>query len=171
MVLLIKGGEKFPRSFDICGRFQHEHVVHLLAAHVFGIEAVVGFDEKAAHGNEGGFRKVEFRAAKAVVIIGRITISQRVHLIGEVSRHLHAIPIFIHVSGILVDDIIAGAAEVGACLAVDVVDADGEGLGLQDIRIAVMDAVVVAIRTFIVQRKLSEVLDEFPLDAKLGVTL
>ena len=42
----------------------------------------------------------------------------------------------------------------------------GEGLGLEDIRFAVMDAVVVAVRTFIVQRKLSEVLDEFPLDAK-----
>ena len=69
-------------------------------------------------------------------------------------------------SGILIDDIIAGAAEVGACLAVDIVDADGEGLGLEDIRFAVMDAVVVAVRTFIVQRKLSEVLDEFPLDAK-----
>ena len=155
-----------PRLFNICGRFQHEHVVHLLSAHIFGVEAVVGFDEEAAHGDEGGFGKVEFRAAKAVVIIGRITISQRIHLIGEVSRHLHAIPIFVHVSGILVDDIIAGAAEVGACLAVDVVDADGEGLGLENIRFAVMDAVVVAVRTFIVQRKLSEVLDEFALNAK-----
>lgn len=65
-----------PRSFNICGRFQHEHVVHLLAAHIFGVEAVVGFDEEAAHGDEGGFGKVEFRAAKAVVIIGRITIRQ-----------------------------------------------------------------------------------------------
>ena len=67
---------------------------------------------------------------------------------------------------VLVDDIVAGSAEVGACLAVDVVDADGEGLRLENIRFAVMDAVVVAVRTFIVQRKLSEVLDEFALDAE-----
>ena len=46
-----------PRSFNICGRFQHEHVVHLLAPHIFGVEAVVGFDKEAAHGDEGGLAR------------------------------------------------------------------------------------------------------------------
>ena len=41
-----------PRLFNICGRFQHEHVVHLLAAHIFGVEAVIGFDKEAAHGTK-----------------------------------------------------------------------------------------------------------------------
>ena len=74
-------------------------------------------------------------------------------------------------SHVLIDNVIAGAAEVGACLAVDVVDADGEGLRLEDICFAVVNAIVIAVRTFIVQRKLSEVLDEFALNAKHRVTL
>lgn len=154
-----------PQLFNICGRFQHEHVVHLLAAHIFGIEAVVGFDKEAAHGDEGGFGKVEFRAA--VFLIRRVgTIQCRIELIRKVGRHFSSSPIAVDMPHVLVDDIVAGSAEVGACLAVDVVDADGEGLRLENIRFAVVNAVVVAVRTFIVQRKLSEILDKFPLDAK-----
>ena len=154
-----------PRLFNICGRFQHEHVVHLLAAHIFGVEAVVGFDEEAAHGDEGGFGEVEFRAA--VFLIRRVgAIQCRIELIRKVGRHFSSSPVAVDMSHVLVDDIVAGAAEVGACLAVDVVDADGEGLRLENIRFAVVNAVVVAVRTFIVQRKLSEVLDEFALNAE-----
>ena len=65
---------------------------------------------------------------------------------------------------VLVGDVIGRSAEVGACLAVDVVKADGVGLGFQYISCAVSDAVVEGVRALVVQRKLSHVLDVFSVD-------
>lgn len=157
-------GVSFYFLFNIGGGFEEEHVVHLLAAHVLGVEAVVGFDDEAFHWNVGCFGEEEFRAAVVSVrVVGAI--ENCVHLVGEVSRDVaSASPVFVDMAHVLVGDVIGRSAEVGACLAVDVVKADGVGLGFQYISCAVSDAVVEGVRALVVQRKLSHVLDVFSVD-------
>ena len=100
-------------------------------------------------------------------------IQNSVHLVCEVGGHslAGAVPVFIHVACVLIHDGITGAAEVGAGLAVYIVHADGESLRLQHIGIAVVEAYIVAVRSFVIEREFPKVLDEFALETEHGSEL
>ena len=138
-----------PFLFQISGSFQHEHVVHLPAAHVLGVEAVFCVNDKASHGNEGGFGQEEFGAA--VVTVSRVCATELgIHLVCNIGRYiLHAMPVFINMAHVLVHNVIGGAAEVGACLAVHIVQTEFIGAAFQYIGGAVVETVVKAVRSFI----------------------
>ena len=67
-------------------------------------------------------------------------------------------------SHVLVGDIIAGAAEVCACLAVNIIYADGVRSGFEHVCCSVGKTVIEAVRLLVIQRKDTEILDEFAVD-------
>lgn len=74
--------------FDVSGRFQHEHIIHLFAAHIFSVKAVISFHDKAFHGHIRRFGEEELGAAEVVVVVGRVAVGQGVHLVGKVGRDI-----------------------------------------------------------------------------------